>query len=233
MLRDGLELAVDPRAREGFEHFCFRSPEMVEELDGFLAEMPHHRRLVDVGACHGLFSLLFVAGRDDARALAVEPSLRAREVLAANVEANRAEAVSVAEKALGAAPGRLRMRANWHHLEAVADSDTSGDTVEIRVVTLDELCRTHGFVPDLLKIDVEGYELEVLRGAAEVLRRHQPLLFLELHPTRLVELGHDPNEILDLLAHHGYRLHRVGRSAQPLRYLRASDPVQRVVGRTK
>ena len=52
----------------------------------------------------------------------------------------------------------------------------------------------------LLKIDCEGYEFEILRGAQKLLQRHRPLLFVEVHPEQLVQFGHSTQQLLDFLA---------------------------------
>jgi hypothetical protein len=58
--------------------------------------------------------------------------------------------------------------------------------IRIRTLALDRLAeRAIGFI----KIDVEGYELEVLRGARNLISRHQPNLFVEVHPQFQLESG--------------------------------------------
>ncbi|MGH7137784.1 MAG: FkbM family methyltransferase, partial [Pirellulales bacterium] len=135
VLRPGLRLTIEPEAREGFEWFCFRSPEMVRELDGFLARSATCHRLLDVGACHGLFSLAFAQDRDDAQALAVEPSPLAWAVLEANVRSNPEARIVPVQAALGEGPGLLRMRFAWHHLEASPDAGDEAGTVTIPLRT--------------------------------------------------------------------------------------------------
>jgi FkbM family methyltransferase len=205
VLRSGLRLAIDPQAREPFEWFCFRSPEMVAELDGFLSRVEGRQRLLDVGACHGLFSLAFTQGRPEAKALAVEPSPLAWEVLEANVRRNPGARVTPLRAAVGAEPGVLRMRFSWHHLEASPESTDDPDAISIPLRTLDDVREERAFRPDVMKVDVEGYEIFVLRGAQRILDEDRPLLFLEAHPRRLQELGGSMKELWDLLAGSGYR----------------------------
>lgn len=206
VLRPGLSLAVDRQAREPFEWFCFRSPEMVAELDGFLGRSRECRRFLDVGACHGLFALAFAQGRPETEAVAVDPSPLAWEVLEANVRKNPGARVTPVRAALGEAPGTLAMRYSWHHLEADPEAAGSPGTVEVPLRTVDALCAELGFHPDVVKVDVEGYELAVLRGALRTLREDRPVLFLELHPQRLRELGRSAGEVAALLEDLGYRV---------------------------
>ena len=61
---------------------------------------------------------------------------------------------------------------------------TGADTVaeEISIVTLDDEISQAGLpAPDFIKIDIEGWEIEALRGARNTLNLHKPALFLEMH----------------------------------------------------
>ncbi|HEV3459565.1 MAG TPA: FkbM family methyltransferase [Thermoanaerobaculia bacterium] len=236
VVRPGLRLRVDARSREPFEWFCFRSVEMTRELDGFVRDMPAHRQFLDVGACHGIFSLAFAHGRPAARALAVEPSAIAYSILSENIRLGGLDNVVASQVACGAAGGTLRMRQTWHHLEALpaaaaagAGGDDEDGAVAVAMQSVDELCAELDFQPDLVKIDVEGYELAVLAGARATLGRHRPRLFLELHPQRLRELGGSVHEVLDLLAGLGYGFHRPGGAAVSSREIGARESVSRVL----
>ncbi len=64
--------------------------------------------------------------------------------------------------------------------------------------------------PVALKIDVEGWELDVLRGAAELLRHARPVVLLSVHPDVLPKLGRTTTEVEDFLRGVGYRWTVVG-----------------------
>lgn len=231
VLRPALRLAVDPRAREGFEWFCFRSPEMVDELDAFLALSRDRCRLLDVGACHGLFSLAFTQGRPTAEAVAVEPSPLAWEVLESNLRRNVEARVVPVQTAVGAASGTLTMRYSWHHLEASPEASADPGAVEIPLRTLDQLCGELEFHPDTVKIDVEGYEIPALLGARGILTASRPLLFLEVHPERILQLGGSLAELDSLLSGLGYRCYTPNGKPLPWTRFAALHAVTRLVCR--
>ncbi len=235
VVRPGLVLRVDPQARGSFEWFCFRSAEMTRELDAFCREMPSYRRFLDVGACHGIFSLVFAHRRPEVTAVAIEPSTVAFRILAANAAAQEQVNVVPRQIACGAAAGTLRMRQVWHHLEAVAAGEPAATTddgtavIEAPMSTVDALCREMGFQPDLMKIDVEGYEMAVLLGAQETLALHRPRIFLEVHPERLRQLGHSVAEVVQLLEGLGYGFFGLGGGAMSGRRVARLRAVSRLV----
>jgi FkbM family methyltransferase len=67
----------------------------------------------------------------------------------------------------------------------LADASGSAATVRVPTVTIDAFCEREGVVPHVIKIDVEGAELDVLRGARQTIRRAGPelALFVEFHPS--------------------------------------------------
>lgn len=207
-LRPGFELQIDPSAREGFEAYCWWWPEMVEELDSFLSTSRSKRTLIDVGALHGLFSLAFAYGRSDVRAFAIEPGVAACEVIDRHSRMNGMNNITLLETAVSDRSGDLPMVARGPHMEVVATGAPQAELDEAishRVTTVDRLCDEMSIHPDLLKIDVEGYELTVLRGVGHVLREDHPTIFLELHPDEMLKFGHTPFQLVSFLAERGYR----------------------------
>ncbi len=71
----------------------------------------------------------------------------------------------------------------------------------VDVTTIDGFCARNGIEPDFIKIDVEGWELAVLRGARETIRRRRGklALFIEMHPSVWPLLGVSRDILLDEL----------------------------------
>lgn len=60
-------------------------------------------------------------------------------------------------------------------------SSRIGKSRIVKLLTVDKICENTNFIPDLIKIDVEGAELLVLKGIKEILKKSRPKLFIEVH----------------------------------------------------
>ena len=76
--------------------------------------------------------------------------------------------------------------------------------VTVKSITIDAFAAERGVVPDVIKIDVEGAELRVLRGAERTLREHSPLIFCEVHPSQLENCGDSVDALLRFADELGY-----------------------------
>lgn len=80
------------------------------------------------------------------------------------------------------------------------------EKVEVEAWSIDEYCQRRALQPRAIKIDVEGAELMVLRGAQGVMKRHKPALILAVHPPLIPEQKAD--ELFSLLDEHAYKICR-------------------------
>lgn len=151
--------------------------------------------VVDGGANDGLYSL-FASRRVGAsgHVLAVEPSSREYERLLANLELNRTANVTPLKLALGSREGdaRLAIAEDGHEGQNTIGETVSNPTVATRshelvhVTTLDGLAEEQQLEQlDVLKLDVEGSELEALRGGYATIDRFRPLMIVEAETERL------------------------------------------------
>ncbi len=151
-------------------------------------------RVVDVGANVGYYLLLFEKYIKPAgEVVCIEPSQKNLQELKRNIEANKFTNVKLLEAAIGMEDSNIGLREGIN--SKVIDKDHGDYQVALR--KLDSLVSDK---VDFLKIDVEGYEGQVLKGAHEIIIRDTPLLFLELHPHLLPGYGFSVEQILnDLL----------------------------------
>jgi FkbM family methyltransferase len=175
----------------------------------------------DVGAHIGLYTLLFaqrVGKEGHVHAFEPEPENFGR--LRANLALNNIETVRLVRAAAAAESGTATLHVfrpglgAWHSLgrPTLPDPFVHGQTVEptaemqVPTVTLDEYCAHSGVERiDLLKLDVEGAEVDVLRGAEELLGdgRIGTILF-EVSLPQSAALRHAPGDVFELLAAVGY-----------------------------
>ena len=72
-------------------------------------------------------------------------------------------------------------------------------------ISLDEFAESRQQAPQTIKIDVEGLEIDVLKGAEGLLRKHSPRVFCAVHPEFLLKQGKSSATLLDMMRRWGYR----------------------------
>lgn len=156
----------------------FYEPEMLEDMRARVRklDLPEHATAFDIGANIGNHTV-YLGKVLGLHTIALEPSQRSYEVLCWNITLNGLEeCVEALSLGAGAEPSRANVQTrdagNWGMNQL--SEDANGE-VEIR--RLDDIARPGPVV--LMKVDVEGMELDVLRGAAEILRHDRPLLYAE------------------------------------------------------
>lgn len=153
---------------------------------------------LDIGSNVGSYSLL-ASGVRKARTIAFEPIASTFGLLASNITLNKLDnLVTPVNAAVGASKGTLVFTSDAdttnHVLE---DASVAENTVKVPVVTIDE--SLENLSPSLIKIDVEGYETEALKGMAKTLDL-LPLkaIIIELNGSG-ARYGYDENAIHQLL----------------------------------
>jgi FkbM family methyltransferase len=161
---------------------------------------------VDVGANVGVYTIWAI--ETGAEVIAVEPSPTARERLSSNLKLNGYEA-EIVPAALAEQEGTMRLTTeldNQNHLVLSGGSNGTG-SVEVPVLTLDEVVGDR--TVDGLKVDVEGAELLVLKGAQRLLAEQRiRLIQLEWNESSEHLLGETRAPLAELLSANGYELFR-------------------------
>lgn len=152
------------------------------ETEWLLARVRPGTAAIDVGANVGMYAVP-LAGRAE-QVLAFEPAPENVRRLEANLARNGLGNVTVRPVALGERPGELLLRLGddpmFHSTTEVAEQRGTGDEVRVEACVLDDEWRAAGS-PEVsaLKVDVEGGEAGVLRGATALLSECRPALLVE------------------------------------------------------
>ena len=177
--------------------------------------------LLDVGANLGSFSLTLARLCPDCIVHSFEPSPETFMRLKANMARNQKVNVKIHPLALGKETGHLQFvndqsSPGTNHLVGQAEM-TAGSTIEVEVSTIDQFLKTNG-EPKVafLKIDVEGFEADVLRGAAHTLLNHRCQAgLIELCPGNLRRVGSSVEDLLECVEQVGWRLHFLNADGSP------------------
>lgn len=167
--------------------------------------------VLDIGANDGVFSLI-AAINQHIRCFAFEPAPSTYEILRRNVALNNLEdrvktfQLALADKK-GTAVLKVPSSGDEDGFACLGNPLRFNDWVEfeVPVSTVDDFVRDHGIENvDLIKIDTEGCELFVLKGAERVIRKYRPGIFCECQDINTAQFGYRANEIVKLLSSWGY-----------------------------
>lgn len=210
MERNGIKLRLD--LSNATDHGAYFDP--LDRADEELKRLVRpDSTVIDIGANIGVYALTFAKLASTGRVIAFEPDPDNFNRLQENVALNSPSNLVVKNVGIGATE-------QVHRLYRVVESNSGmnrifKDTVleesfpfsEISVrPLLDALQDTDTARVELIKVDVEGFELEVLRGCERIIDRDHPDLFIELDDGNLKENGTSAKELVGFLLAKGYLL---------------------------
>ena len=166
--------------------------------------------IVEVGASIGLYALAF-AGRVGAagHVTAFEPDPESASALEANIRVNGwQDRITTIRAAVGKSSGQVRFAAA-HGLESRIETrpEACDGVITVPMTTLDDALGGNRI--DVIKIDVEGFEQQVIEGARNVLTKERArprVILVEVHPFAWLETGTTSASFLELLPGMGYRV---------------------------
>lgn len=164
--------------------------------------LPHIKEtdfVIDCGANIGAYTFAFLGSADFV--LSFEPNKEAFECLQYNTK--HYVHSHIFNYAIGAVSGRVKVvkdiNAGASHCILASDGD-----IEMRAIDSFKLKKC-----DFIKIDVEGFEVDVLRGAIKTIQEFKPKMYIEINEGALARYGTSPKDIFDFLDIFGYKYHNI------------------------
>lgn len=178
-----------------------------EEVDLYQHLLERDHVVIDVGANIGFYTLLFSNLVTGGHVFSFEPSTRERSLLKKNVDLNERANVTVVDRGLGSETTTENLYINNRNFgNNVINDVLSGLPFEtIQVDRLDNFISENRLTRvDLIKMDVEGYEIEVLKGSQRSIRQFMPLISFESWSTHNKQFTKNLSKEMDFLSDLGY-----------------------------
>jgi FkbM family methyltransferase len=154
--------------------------------------------VLECGGHHGCTAILLSKWVGDAgKVVTFEPLPANCDIIEKNIQQNRLKNVSLERKAVGAERGIITI-CNTSN----SSITLSGKGLQVELTCLDEYERLN---PTLLKIDVEGFEMQVLQGAKKILSK-RPKLAIEIHAEKLSQYGASVQDLFRLIDVENYKV---------------------------
>lgn len=167
--------------------------------------------VLDIGGHIGLFAV--VASRivgEKGRVFSFEPTPFTRQVLSEVVKLNDCVGnVEVRGEAMSKEKGQAVFYDTGDEISnanSLVKTERSKKGIEVTLTSVDEFAKERSLSVNCLKIDVEGAELDVLRGARATFLHSRPVARLGLHPPFIAQFGQTLEEIWDILESYKLRV---------------------------
>jgi len=175
---------------------------------------------VDIGGNIGYYAILESTLSPEGKVFAIEPVPQNYSLLKKNIELNNCHNVQIFNYSIGDMKGNSEMyiydKCNW--CSFVKDPNaTVVSTINVPMVTLDDFIKSYvdvspNFIPNFIRMDVEGYEYNILKGASNTLNSISPMIIcIEFHPHLMSE--ENTMECIEILKRSGFKIKSIIREA--------------------
>jgi FkbM family methyltransferase len=170
----------------------------------------------DIGANMGYYSLALAAINPALQVKSFEPQPEIYLKFSTNVSLNQLEPqIKIYNCGLGSREEKLKMYipaftgSGGGSFADLHTEEGSAEEVLVTVQSLDKLTPPNSNV-DLMKIDVEGFEFEVITGGLELIKSGKPTIIIELLRKWMKPFGRQPQDVINLLEPLGYKVYSIG-----------------------
>ena len=181
----------------------------------FARYIPEDATVIDVGAQAGQFTKLFVSLAPKGHVYSFEPGEYARRILTTVVRLKGLRNVTIVPAGLSDQPGEAVLTSPVKKSGSIGfglshlgqhEGDQPGYATTVSLITLDTFVAERRIQAlDFIKVDIEGWEVHMLKGGIRTLERFRPPMLLEICSTFLERAGSTPEDVWSLLRPLGYR----------------------------
>ena len=168
--------------------------------------------VIDIGAHLGLFSTFCSKlNKGEGKIVCFEPTPGTFAILQQTLKLNHCHNVTAVQAAVSSENGMATFyvshTAGCNSNSLLKNRDEKQlSAYDVKLMTIDSITSTYSLQPSLIKIDVEGAELDALKGGIETFKRFKPVLILGLHPEFIKIKGDSLEAIWDLLRQNQYEV---------------------------
>ena len=188
----GYMMPIDVRRSSTHRLLALVGERLIPEIKLLMNGLSAGDTVIDVGANIGYYAALFARTvGTHGKVICIEPERNNLVELERFVRNNNLSIVEIHDVAVGEAPGTVKLDSGLN-----GRISTNSDTQQsVKVIPLDKF---DGERIRLVKIDVEGYEGQVLAGMRSLIEKQRPYLFIEIHPELLV-YGYSVDNLIDMV----------------------------------
>ena len=173
--------------------------------------------VIDIGANIGYYTLMFakLVG-DTGKIYAFEPDPKNFSILEKNIQVNGYNNIILEKKAVSNKLGKSTLYMNENSAgSSMHKPNNVVNQIYVDLITLDSYFEVNAITPDFIKIDIEGYELNALKGMESILQSSDKTkIMIEYNPLTKKEFNSDPMDNLTFLSELGFKFKDLNSSVQ-------------------
>ncbi len=168
---------------------------------------------LDVGSHIGIVTLpIAQVMRKNGMVYSFEPSRKNLFFLRFHLKINNVKNVKVIDKVISS-----KINSNFSFYESL---DATGMNsiiplkekkitrhVKLESISLDYFCFKNSIIPDFIKVDIEGSEIELLKGSIKIMKKYKPIFFLSYHPHHIKKLGYKDDDFFKIIDKLSYKIY--------------------------
>jgi len=191
-----------------------------KEISNFLEISKDKSYLLDVGGFVGFMAIAFCRYKENRKAFVYEPSAINTNKMSEMIDYDDySYDISYSNSFIGSKIGKVNcVEEKNYNTFMIKFEENNNAQIQLGypekdslydITTIDEFYNNSEVLPDVIKIDVEGYDYNALIGAKNTLINHKPMLFLEIHKLHLRLYNNNVRDIYDFLNEVGYTLYNI------------------------